>query len=320
MKKLILICLLFPAIHVLAQQDDTLYDPAESPPREPPYTMEEDLPTAELPPPTSTYQEPEVIDPLQEQSEFRPGSAELDQIDYTSKKDVFVEGLEAKTSDGTYLYRLDVKSGKRRSGNLRFGIMSPPAISTLIESDLGAYELTYEEMYSSNSVPIIIYDYEWAPFESWNNLRAQIGIGGFFTQGNGRFATPVTDADGEETFVAREKFTFIGLPASLGVVLRFQIGNSWFVPFVNGGGTYTGLIETRDDGQKTNILGTPSFYGGGGLMLNLSKIDRDTGYIFDRDYSISNLWLNFEGRLVQSFSQELDVSSNIFFIGLVADY
>ena len=55
-------------------------------------------------------------------------------------------------------------------------------------------------------------------------------------------------------------------------------------------------------------------------MIDLTRFDRETSWIFDREYDISHLWLTAEIRVVKSFSQELDFSSNMIIVGVSADY
>lgn len=324
---------LFFALNLFAQ--DTLLDPSEMPPEEPPYTTNSPRsskkadPLSEAPAsgfeetqmdamPESVYTEPEVFDPLQNPSDQNQDVEQVrESATYPEPKDIVVRDLIEKKESGVYYYKYERKAGTRRSGHLKIGLMSPPSISTLVG---GEYELTYEEMYTSSPVPLFNYEMEWAIFESWPGLRAQGGVGAFFAQGNGRFARDVIDGEGEPTNIAKEKYTFIGVPVSAGLILRLQVGNSWFVPFVNGGANYTGLVETRDDAAKRNLLASPSFYGGGGVMINMTALDREAAFIFDREYSIGNLWLTAEGRIVKSLSQELNVSSNIIFMGVSADY
>lgn len=294
---------------VQAGAQDTLIDPSEAPPQEPPYT---NLPEEEVP-----YQEPEVYDPLAGTPQDQEVEINREEIPVRQPRDVVVKDLIEKKSNGTYFYKYERKATDRRTGHFKAGLMSPPAISALIG---GEYQLTFKEMYSSSPVPFFTYEMEWALFDNWPGLRAQAGVGAFFSQGNGRFARDVEDFDGQPTNIAKERYTFFGVPLSAGLVLRLQVGNSWFVPFANGGLNYTGLAETRDDSAKNTFLASPSLYGGGGAMLNLTALDREASFTFDRDYKIRHLWLTAEARVIRSFSKDLDTSASIISMGFAADY
>lgn len=227
-------------------------------------------------------------------------------------EDKVIPDLVQKES-GVHYYRVKKLSGNRHSTNVKIGFMPPPNITNTISDSKGNETvITYKDVYPEPAIiPVGMYEYEWSPISSWQLLKAQLGAGGFIAQGNGRFAT------GEE---ARERYTFVGIPTFAGVKLRMQFGNAWLVPYAAGGGSYMALMEFRDDGKKRNIVGTPAAYGAGGVMLDMTHFDRETSWIFDREYEISHLWLTAEARFLKTFSKELDFSSNIFLIGVSADY
>jgi hypothetical protein len=297
-----------------AKNSDTLTDPSEMPPQEPPYTKApntwEDVP----------YSEPAVYDPLQDPVvEVSPSeeASQPEEIPVRKVENVVVRDLVEKKSDGTYFYKFEQRATDRKTGHFKAGLMSPPALSALIG---GGYKLTFQEMYSSSPIPMFTYEREWALLDSWGGLRFQTGFGAFFTQGRGRFVRDVQDYEGQPTNIAKEKYSFFGFPLSAGLILRMQIQDSWFVPFANGGLNFTGLFEERDDAAKRTLLGSPSVYAGGGAMLNLTSLDRDASFVFDRDYSIRHLWLTAEARLIRSFSKDLDTSATIVSLGVAADY
>ena len=123
-----------------------------------------------------------------------------------------------------------------------------------------------------------------------------------------------------DTREPKEDYTFFSIPLSAGIIYRFEYtSRQWVVPYLVGGGVYYGLIEYREDGDY-NIVGSPGAYGGGGLMINITAINRDLAFTMDREYGFSNLWLTAEFRVNQSFSEELDVSSDQISIGVGADY
>ena len=61
-------------------------------------------------------------------------------------------------------------------------------------------------------------------------------------------------------------------------------------------------------------------YGGGGILINITRWSREIDFIMDREYGINNMWLAAEFRTVHSLNEDLDVSSDIFNIGISVDY
>jgi hypothetical protein len=89
---------------------------------------------------------------------------------------------------------------------------------------------------------------------------------------------------------------------------------------VNAGASYYLLGEIRDDGKRPAFLGTPAAYGSGGLMFNITAWDRDIAFTMDREYSISNMWLTAEFKVIESLNKDIELSTNFFNIGISVDY
>lgn len=217
---------------------------------------------------------------------------------------------------GKYYYKTETKTKKEKSFSLRVGTYEAPSITAT--TSVG--DISFSDVYDESAPPFLLFDYELPLFKKFKQLSLQMGTGFFLTQGRGVLqVAPTPPATG---FVeAKEQYTFIAIPLNLGLIFRFEFANrQWIVPYVAGGGTYFGLIETRDDGKDTSVIGSPAAYGAGGLMLNLTAFDKQTAFIFDREYGINSLWLTAEFRLYQSFSDDLDMSSNVINFGVTVDY
>lgn len=220
------------------------------------------------------------------------------------------KGLTAITKDGAYIYKTKKIEEKNNSGIVRLGMMDPPKI---VATD-GA---TFESMYSKGQQSIFMFDYEWHPFSGYGKLGVQAGVGLLMAYGNGRFATtgPLTNTP------AKEKYTFVAIPLSLGVIYRLEwLNRQWLAPYVAGGGVYIPVAEIRDDGKSPNTVGTPGAYGSAGMLFNISAMNRDTAFNLSSEYGITNLWVSVDYRYLKTFNEALDFSSNIFGGGIVIDY
>ncbi|MEK6772499.1 MAG: hypothetical protein AABY64_01045 [Bdellovibrionota bacterium] len=211
---------------------------------------------------------------------------------------------------GEYFYKVDVKTKKEKTMSLRIGSYEAPSITATTPTGT----IGFQDIYKESAPAFFLYDYEWAPFERFRQLGIQVGTGLLFTQGNGILLSSTI-------LEAKEKYTFIAIPLNLGLIFRFEfMSRQWVVPYASGGGTYFGLVETRDDGKDNKVIGSPAAYAAGGLLLNLSAFDKRTAFVFDREYGINNLWLAAEFRVFQSFSEDLDMSSNVINMGVTVDY
>lgn len=218
------------------------------------------------------------------------------------------EGLTLIDRDGSYHFQPKRSKTFDQTSVLRVGAIQPPPG---IQSADGFTD--YQTMYGSGNPVTLLYDYEWQPIQAFGRLGVQIGFGLFTAQGNGRFLS-----DG---LPAREKYAFYALPITLGVVYRFQFTDRpWIAPYVSGGLMYFALAEMRDDGKSPNLVGTPTGYGGGGLMINLSEIDRETGFLLDSEYGIHGMWLTAEWRQIQASNEDLNFSGSIISFGVSVDY
>lgn len=217
------------------------------------------------------------------------------------------KGLIRIEQDGTYVYKIPTKP-KNQTGIVRLGSMSAPDITS-------TGNLTnFRQMYGSSLFTLLV-DYEWHPFSSFGKqLGLQAGFGIGTAQGTGSFI------DGNNNPPPLEKYTFFATPLNAGIVYRLEFWNKqWVAPYVSGGGTYIGVAELRDDGQK-HFAGTPGAYGGGGLMFNLSAIDKDIAFAMDSEYGIGKLWVVAEYRYIQAFSDALNFTGSLVSVGFGADF
>ncbi|HEY8272628.1 MAG TPA: hypothetical protein VIG33_17170 [Pseudobdellovibrionaceae bacterium] len=257
----------------------------EAPPMEPPYTNE---------------------------SEFDPVGGEKSREEKTPQKGVkwihhpdAKKGLIRIEQDGTYVYKIKTTK-KNQTGIVRFGFMSPPDI----KSADGLSD--FKSMYTSSEVPTIMFDYEWQPFSKYGKLGLQVGMGVGTANGQGHFLK-----DGS---IAPEKYTFVILPLNVGLLYRLEYFNrQWVAPYVAGGGTYIAVAELRDDG-KQHFSGTPAAYAGGGLMFNITALDKSMAFNLDSEYGVGNLWFVAEYRLQTSFSEDLNFRGSIMSFGISADF
>jgi len=217
------------------------------------------------------------------------------------------KGLLVIEKDGTYIYRTKEDLSFDQTGIFRFGMMDAPKITS------ADGQTSFSDMYSP-SVPMIGFDYEWQPLNGFGRWGIQAGFGIITASGPGRF---VSDPSKE----AKEQYTFIAIPLSLGGVYRMEVMNrQWFAPYIAAGVNYFPVIETRDDDKSPGMVGTPGVYGSGGMMINLTALDRDTAFNLRSEYGIANLWVTLDYRYIKTFSEEVDFTSSLIGGGIAVDY
>ena len=220
------------------------------------------------------------------------------------------KGLVKIEKDGTYIYKTTTKLKEKEthaSGTVRFGTIDPPNI----KSSDGYTD--FKMMYTSSSVPIVMFDYEWQPWETLGKFSVVGGFGFMTATGQGHFVS-----DGTE---AQEKYTFIAFPLNLGVSYRFEYFNrQWLAPYLAGGAAYVPVAEIRDDNKGPNATGAPGAYGAGGIMFNIGALDRETAFNLSAEYDIKNLWVTAEFRYLKTFNDAIDFSSSIINVGVTVDY
>jgi hypothetical protein len=222
-------------------------------------------------------------------------------------------GLIRIEKDGTYVYKTKDKGEVKTSGSFRIGSMDAPKIS----SEDGT---SFAKMYSE-TVPVLMFDYDWQPFKMSQNFKIQAGVNIMLANGNGRFAESGPNGKPTQGEAAKEEYTFAAIPLNAGFIYRFQyMDRQILAPYVLGGGSYIPVVEYRDDGKSTNLVGTPAAYGGGGLLINVGAIDRDTAFTLRSEYGVTNLWVSLEYRYLNSFSDDVKFESNVISAGLTMDY
>jgi hypothetical protein len=231
------------------------------------------------------------------------------------------KGLQRIDKDGTYYYEPITFKPQNETIDVRIGQIKPPPQITAVDGSS-----SYESMYGTGNPAQVAVDYEWYPLTGWGKLGLQGGAGFFTSHGNGRFAHASGDPSSlcdpaTEICDAREVYTFYGIPLSLGVIYRLQVGDRpYFAPYLVGGGSYYLLAEKRDDGKPVKAVGVAAGYGGGGVMFNISAFDRETAFTLESEYGLHNIWISGDYRYVAAANNSLDVSASIISIGLVMDY
>ena len=234
------------------------------------------------------------------------------------------EGLVRITKDGTYIY--DIKREmKSESSRISVGHALQPEVTIDIEQRDASGNGTntfqtynFGDLYEETSSIIIGYDYEKFP---WIGKKGKLGwqLGGsiMFAQGHGILVSKAATND----YKSREKYTFFTIPLTAGAVYRFEWKDKQlFAPYVAGGGTYTALIEKREDKSAPQFTGAPGFYGAGGVLFNLSQLDDESGYALDSEYGISNLWLSLEFKVIEVNSDSFTFSNQYANLGISFDF
>ena len=223
------------------------------------------------------------------------------------------EGLVKILADGTYVY--DTKRElKTESSKLTFGMAYQPEIT--IDIQLGTGSTTtyvFEDFYNESTGVIIGYDYENYLWRDKGKLGYQLGLSAMFVSGNG-----ILVSTGQKS---AETFSFVTMPINAGAIYRFEYKDKQiFAPYVAGGGTLLALIEKRDDIATPKAAAGFGFYGAGGVLVNMSLLEPDSGYQLESEYGISNLWLAVEFRLTEVNNEAFSFSNQYVNAGLSFDF
>lgn len=193
---------------------------------------------------------------------------------------------------------------KSQAASFRFGSMTSPKMSS-------TQGISFTTMYPENLIGAFG-EYEWDPFRGFGALGLQFGSGLIYARGQGRFG------DGNE---AREVYSLFIIPASLFVVYRFEYARrQWFVPFVNGGGTYFAMAETRDDGTAAHFAGAPAVAGGGGVHINMTRWSPASSFVLGKEYGVADIWLTLEFRATIGLKSDLDFTNTTASAGFTVDF
>ncbi len=231
------------------------------------------------------------------------------------------EGLVRITKDGTYVYDLH-RQMKSESSRITFGHALEPEVSIDIEqrnpttgAGTGVFQtFNFGDLYEETSSFILGYDYEkfiWVGRQG--KLGYQLGGAFMYAQGHGRLQSTLEPS--------REKYTFLTLPLMAGAVYRMEWKDKQlFAPFVAGGGTYTALLEKREDKSTPQYTGAPGFYAAGGVLTNVGYLDEESSYALESEYGISNLWVSLEYKLIEVDASSFTFSDRYVNLGVAFDF
>ncbi len=231
------------------------------------------------------------------------------------------EGLVRITKDGTYVY--DIKRQmKKESSRITFGHALQPEVSIDIEkrdsttgNGTGEFQkFEFGDLYEETTSFIIGYDYErfyWVGKQG--KLGIQLGGALMYAKGHGILQSTLQPS--------REEFTFFTLPFVAGAVYRMEWKDKQIIaPYVSGGGTYTGLVEKREDKSSPQYTGAPGFYVAGGALINVTAFDDESGFALDSEYGISNLWVSLEYKAIEVNSDAFVFSNRYVNLGIAFDF
>ncbi len=321
--------LLFALISPFALSEDLNTDPSffEKPqpavsqtPDQAPLVKPTPVPTVS---PTAKPPAVRVEPQLQEPLELEPAAAPAPQADpnqlpipdirnYTLEPK-FIEhplskkGLVKIDSDRTYIYDIK-KSDQTRAVSVRFALFTP---KQLRNSSTG---VSFTDLYTVGSVPMLLVDYEWMLWRTFGKLYFTLGSGIFTGSGHGRFET-------ETYFTPKETFTFAVFPINVGVAWRIQFfERQIFVPYLAGGGTLFPFAEIRDDGTKPKFGMAYGAYSGAGLQINANFMDTKSMADLDREYGINDVYFTGEFRLYQGNPNKFDFSGTAINFGILMEF
>jgi len=323
-----ILLLLLPSSRLFAQESDDLGD-SDQPPQEAPFISPEEEPKKEAPskPSQAVSESPigkgssedeieQKIEAIQseveiEQSRIQQDNAKISKLEaelkslqhqqrlkrhrLTSKKEQILK-LQSRERLLRNPPRVTKKTGEifyprnespqNHAASFRVGRYSP---ADLYNSETTLY---FDDVYTDSSGLIIYFDYEYQFFKTFGRLGAKVGTGLFMTSGKGRFKSNISEE-------AREQFTFVMLPNTLGGIYRMQLWDKQpFVPFAEAGVGYFTFVEVRNDFKRTKYGGSAVGYWAAGGSLLLDKLSPSTIGELDADYGINHMWLTAEYRSI----------------------
>lgn len=217
------------------------------------------------------------------------------------------EGLSRINKDGSYQFKTAMKE-KSQSASFRISQMQPPTIQGANSN------VTYASMYGNADLVGLTFDYEWQPFRGFGSLGLQLGSGFWTTTAAGSFKRNPAEK-------SQENYNLFIIPLSAFLNYRFEfVRRQWVVPFINGGATFYGMAEVRDDGAEPSFAGGAAAGGGGGLMFSISRLDSESAFTLSQEYGIADMWLILEARAMKGLDQETDFTSQLISAGIAVDF
>lgn len=252
-----------------------------------------------LPTPSNVTRDSNWPDP----TEFRRSQGQIKEGRTLIEHPLSEKGLSRINRDGSYEY--ETERFTRSRGN-HFSVLTLPNFR--VDSTVGTYESLY------GGAPSMIYGgFEFLPIKDSHNvgLRANIGFG--LAAGTGILAS--------SSLQSEEKFSLFTLPIGVQGAYRFDYSSrQWAVPFVTVGGGYLGLAELRDDSESLKFAGAFFVETGGGLQFSLMRLSPKSMYTLKRDYDVTDMWITFEAKMVQSLKPDISFSGLALALGLALDY
>lgn len=225
------------------------------------------------------------------------------------------DGLTRIDAEGNYIYD-EPQPLTNESFHIKLGYVDNPVMSVEIKNvNTNAVTLVhFDDMYDGASKLSLGLDYEYFLSNTAGRWGVQAGAAFQFAQGRGRLAS---NPDQE----SQERFTFVTVPLTLGLVYRFEYSDKqFFAPYVAGGGAYVGLVESRDDQSGLKAIGSAGFYGSGGVLVNLTAFSRELASEMRSEYEISQMWINLEFRWVNIESTAFTYDNKFIQGGISIDY
>lgn len=220
------------------------------------------------------------------------------------------EGLLKINRDGSYQYKTKIGS-KSQSSTLKVMSLSPPVVTSADTN------VTYQSMYGGSNLIAVNFDYEWQPFQSFGSLGVQFGLGLTTATANGTFK----ETHAKRPTESEESYNIFIVPISTFLIYRFEfVRRQWVVPFINGGITYYGMAEVRDDGKTPKVAGAPAMGGGGGLLFSISRLDAAGAFTLSQEYGVADMWLVLEARAMQGLYKDIDFTNQSFSAGIAVDF
>lgn len=181
----------------------------------------------------------------------------------------------------------------------------------------------FNDVYGSTYAPDLSLLWEYKLFRNeWLGSLGVLGTAGVsIFKGKGKLGATIQKPDGSGVFpsLTETQFQLIVLPVTLGLDYRFS-AFKYLQPYVMAGGNITGLVETRNDGVKSNRGYSWGYYYSLGAAIWLNWMVPGDSFDLYLVHGVHQFYLTFEYGQLACVGGLINYTSSGFWGGMTFDY